>query len=634
LQQKEYPIITIFVIKNSRRGVPVQHHIRRFEKACYSLFYKNMKNYISLLVTATAIGVHLLFQYSPSHAFNIISQTTCARKTTICYGKTRKARREQQVDRSRPKQFFDALDDANDKKKERKVNESADPDAATASADDRRRAATAEAAQERMDRRPDVSTMIVDEETGIEVVAQGKSVMDVVTRKAVQLSSLGPQYRLAQMFPGVPPEISDKYRVKEWRNVKVSELVEGLRQASMVALPDGTRDIPPHPSIANNAIDYVLANRHYLGPRMKRTLGRLTMRSASLGNIDETVVYQKLWKNFLTVENHISAPFRQIIMDAEGRVGPNFGNLDLKSYCTGQLYERVANYLVLKGMVAHWEKKVVDADYIEKTPMTKENYISVLARGDPKRLLPDPPILFSLRECTQVCAMAQKMTAEFVNTPELFDDFPPEVRFLEKALSIKGGTPMRQYMINQFCPAEGITPAALLEGLRRLMIQFENMQIDPYADITNIIERLANAMAVGTDDELDPYVIYLANKDRNGPGAFQTYTMNHEKLSLVRFLDSQYDRAGGVSISAPEMPAGFGNFFNFGGSPASSSASTTVKTTSAASTSEIDIYQVPKERAAGRPHNLNWLDAIKTSEEDKSNLKFGIVKPGKIIMEQ
>jgi hypothetical protein len=593
-------------------------------------------NHANLTFTAIVIGLQfLLFEHCPVDAFHVISHATNVRKSTICYGKTRKARREQQVERSRPKQFFDAIDDANDLKKEKKVDESSDPDAATTSAEDSRRAAVAEAAQERMDRRPDVSTMIVDEETGIEVVAQGKSVMDVVTRKSVQLSSLGPQYRLAQLFPGVPPEVSAIYRVKDWRNVEVPDMVEGLRQASMVTLPDGTRDIPPHPSISNKAIDYVLANRHYLGSKMKRTLGRLSMRSASLGKTEETKAYQKLWKNFLTVENHISAPFRQMIMDAEGRVGPNFGNLDLKSYCSGQLYERVANYIVLKGMVAHWEKKVVDADYIEKTPMTKENYVSVISRGDPKRLLPDPPILFTLRECTQVCAMAQKMTVEFVNTPELFDDFPPEIRFLENALSIKGGTPMRQYMINEFCPTEGITPAALLEGLRRLMVQLENMQIDPYADITNIIERLANAMAVGTDDERDPYAIYLANKDRNGPGAFQTYTMNHEKLSLVRFLDSQYDRTGGVSISAPEMPSvgGLGNLFNFGANSVTSSSSVPADKSMSASTSDEDIYRVPKERAAGRPHDLNWLDALKTSDEDKADMKFGNVKPGKIIME-
>lgn len=575
-----------------------------------------------------------------SFAFNVVHLKSATRlhniydalPKTLLTAKNRKARRVQQVEKSRPQQFFDAIEDAQDKKVVgtiSRVDDSKAPDAAVDSAEADRQT-RAKAAQERIEQRPAISTMMIDEETGIEVLAQGQNVMDVVTRKSVQLSPLGPQYRLAQMFPGVPPEIRTKFLV-DWKTVEVPDIVEGYRNAAMVNLPDGTRGIPLHPSVSNNAIDYVVANRHYLGLKMKKTLGRLVMRSASLGNMEESQDYNKLWKNYLTVENHISAPFRQILMDAEGRVGPQFGNLDLKSYCSGSLYERVGNYLVLKGMVAHWEKKVVDADYTERTPISKENYISVLSRGDPKRYLPDPPILFTVRECTQVCAMSQKMTTEFVKTPELFDDFPPEVKFLEQALSIKGGTPMRKFLINEFCPAEGITPEGLREGLRRLMVQLESMQVDPYADLTNVIERLSNAMAVGTDDERDPYMTYLVNKDPSGPGFFQTYTMNFDKLSRVRFLDNQYESAG--SGDAPEMPkvGGFGNLFNFGNEK-QPSISNQQQTESTSSEEGGGYYKVPKERAVGRPHNLGWLETLK-NRADQRDLRLGKVPAGKIIKE-
>jgi hypothetical protein len=355
--------------------------------------------------------------------------------TTTCLdAKSRKARRE--VERSRPKSFYDAIEDAQDKTpppREKKAPKESPPpptavaDTAAASAADQEtaeREARAAQARQRMDARPEVSTMIIDEETGVEMVAQGKSVMDVVTRKAVVLSRLGPDYRLAQFFPGVPPDVRAKYRWN-WQTVTVPEMVETLRQACVVPVGDGGMDIPTHPSVASKAIDFVLANRDYMSARMKRTLGRLSMRSMYLNNKVEARMYRKLWKHFLTLENHISAPFRQMIMDAEGRVGPNFGNLDVKSYCNGELYERCANYLVLKGMVAHWEKKVVDAEYTERVPQTKDNYITVLSRGDPKRYLPDPPILFTLRECAQVAGMAQQMTKAFVESPELFDDLPP-----------------------------------------------------------------------------------------------------------------------------------------------------------------------------------------------------------------
>lgn len=464
-------------------------------------------------------------------------------------GTNRKARRQQQAEqktgKSRPKQFYDAMEDAQDQKKQEQkgmVQKDKPPDE-----DSKGREARAQEARLRMDERPELSTMFVDEETGIELIQQGKAVMDVVTRKAVKLSELGPEYRLAQMFPGVPPEIRGKYRF-QWNSVTVPEMVEHLREACSVTLPDGSRGIPPHPSVANKAIDFVLANRDLLGYRMKRTLGRLQMHNMWKRNLNDATEYQKLWRNFMTLENHISAPFRQMILDAEGRIGPNFGNLDLKSYANGHVYERCANYLVLKGMVAHWEKKVRDAEYVERTPQGRDNFMTVLATGDPKRYLPDPPILYTLRECTQVCVMAQQMTKAFCETPELFDDLPPELHFLERALSITGGTALRKFVIDEFCPSEEITPEALREGMRRLDQQLDNMQIDPYGDLKNILDKLCKAMAVGTDDERNPYDEYLANKDPNGPGYFQSYTFDHERLSLVRFLDSQYPSAGQQSV--------------------------------------------------------------------------------------
>lgn len=564
-------------------------------------------------------------------------------KSSLFLAKARKAQNTKKVERSRPQNFFDAIADAKDEKATSTIatpvpkkapSSSNDNDKALSTTElqqEKEREARAAAARQRMDRRPEVSTMIVDEETGMEVVAQGKAVMDVVTRKAVQLSSLGPQVRLAQMFPGVPQEIRDKYRF-DWRTITVPEMIEGLKAAASVKLEDGSRGIPPHPSVANAALDFVIANRDFLGQRMKKTLGRVTMRSASLGNADEAKELQKLWKNFLTIENHISAPFRQMMLDAEGRVGPNFGNLDIATFCKGDVYERCANFLVLKGMVAHWEKKLVDADYTERTIQTKENYVSVMARGDPRRFLPDPPILFTLKECTQVCAMSQQMTKAFVETPSLFDDLPPEVRFIEDALKIEGGTALRKFVVEDFCPKENITPEGLREGLRRLICQLENMQVDPYADLTNLLERLSKAMAVGTDDERIPYETYLANKDPNGPGKFQTYTFNHEKLSLVRFLDSQYESAGSSDVSSPSDSQMGGLENLFGGFLKNNAAGSAPLRTNPVE--EVgDFYTVPKERAAGRPHNLGWLDLLNDSENSGTDLRLGKVPPGRIIME-
>jgi hypothetical protein len=491
-----------------------------------------------------------LSQHESVSAFHMPGRASSAvSSSTALLAKSRKAKRMQQVEkqaRGRSQQFYEAIEDAAGNKKEDK-KEGGPPRPPDDDPDEARRAATMADAQDRMEARPELSTMMVDEETGIEVIQQGQSVLDVVTRKAVKLSDLGPEYRLAQMFPGVPPDVGEKYRL-DFNTVEVPEMVEKLREACSTKLDDGTQGIPPHPSVSNTGIDFVLANRDLMGDRMKDTLGRLTMRAASENKEEESKEMKKLWMNFLTIENHISAPFRQILQDAEGRVGPNFGNLELMKYCNGDLYERVGNYLVLKGMVAHWEKKVVDANYLETTEQTEENFVSYLNAGDPRRYLPDPPILFTLKECTQVCAMAQKMCQLFVETEELYADFPPEVVFLEDALKVKGGTALRKYMIDEFCPARGITPEGLREGMRRFYQQLANMQIDPYGDLTKKVGDLYRAMAVGTDEERDPFVSYELSIKPGQPGFFQTYTFDHNKKSLVRFLDNQYPSSRNVDL--------------------------------------------------------------------------------------
>lgn len=470
--------------------------------------------------------------------------------------------------------------------------------------------------QEVVDDRPEVTTVIVDEATGIERIAQGKAVMDVVTRKAVKLSDLGPQYRLAQMFPGVPPDIREKHRFTTYYDPKMKEtqvekMIQLLEEACMAEKDEnGKPKLPLHPTLSNNGIDFVLANRDLLTNKMKKTLGRIKMKYQSMGKLDEAKHYRDLWKHFLTLEDHISAPFRQMMLDAESKVGPNFGNLDLKSYVGKETYERAASYLVLKGMVAHWEKKVQDAEYFENTPQTKSNFITLLSTGDPKRYLPDPPIIFRYNEVLRVASMAQQMVAVFVNDTALFDDLPVEVRFIESALRIKGGTALRKFVVEDFCPAEEITPAALREGLRRLDAQLENMQIDPYGDIKNTVGKLCEAMAVGTDEEYDPYAPYLYNFDTNGPGYFQTYTFDHDRNSLVRFLDNAKNIEAGTMGNTDDIFAQLTGeakmMFGFGGNKNKEEDKSKI--------TKGDVYIPPAKRSLGRPHMTGWLDWL---DEDK-----------------
>lgn len=483
-----------------------------------------------LIVTFT-VTLCLITRTSTVHAFGFssslttrttLSSSSSSSVVVLSMGMSRKARRQMQQEQKtkvgRDKKFRDALDDDDDDASDK---------------DEARRNEVGEEINRRMDQRPAVSNLYVDEETGMEIIQQGRYVMDVITRKAISLHP-NPDMRLAQMFPGIPMEIRKEHRY-DWATVQVPDMIQRLQEAC--SLKDG--ELPPAPSVTNRGIDFVLTNRDLLGHAMSKTLGKLMMRAAWKEDKVAMKMYRNLLRNFLTIENYISAPFRQIIMDSELAIGPNFGNLDLTKFIGMNLYERSAAYLVLKGMQCTWEKKVRDAEVIENTPQTMDNYYTILATGDPRRYHPEPEVIWELKECARVCAMCIEMVKTFVNDEKMFNDLPVELRFLESALTIQGGAALRTFITDDFCPREGITPAALREGMRRLLQQLDSMYLDPYADIRNVVNKLQRAMSVGTEDERNPYEPYLQSMSVDSPAYFQTYTFNHNPMSLVRFLDSK-----------------------------------------------------------------------------------------------
>ena len=458
--------------------------------------YFKMKTSVAAPPAALSWALCILLLAVDTESFHFALPRTPAASlsghTILHMGMNRKARRQEQrrQTKNRQEEFYDAVKDA-DQMKDREVSS---PIGTVSGETLERTAFEEEFSGERVsselggegesvvsgasvadavpntDQRPDVSEVIVDEDTGILRVVQGENVKDVVTGKAVKLSNSGGEYRLAQMFPDVSPEKREKYRF-DWKTATVPQMFEEL---SNVLEVDGK--VLPHPQVSGESVDFVLANRDYLGSRMSRCLGRLKLRTQSQFQKEKSLKLRHLWKKFLTIENHISAPFRQMVLDAEKKIGPNFGNLDLKSYCSGDVNERTACYLVLEGMVAHWEKKVKDAEYVESTPETTSNFLEILLVGDPRRYLPDPPIIYRLNECLSVCLMARNMTQAFVSDEDLYDDLPCEVRFVDKALKIKSGTELRRFVVEEFCPREQVTPERLREGVRRLHQQMHNLQ--------------------------------------------------------------------------------------------------------------------------------------------------------------
>ena len=119
---------------------------------------------------------------------------------------------------SRPNNFYDAMEDGKKSDEDKSKREDV--------------VSAASVTDVQGDTRPQVSTIVLDEATGIERIQQGQFVMDVATRKAVQLSDLGPMYRLAQMFPGVPPEIREMHRMDK-NTIEVPDMIDRFRKVSI-----------------------------------------------------------------------------------------------------------------------------------------------------------------------------------------------------------------------------------------------------------------------------------------------------------------------------------------------------------------------------------------------------------------
>jgi len=497
-----------------------------------------------------------------------------------------------------------------------------------------------EAMLRRMEERPDISTRVIDEVTGFPVIRQGKKVMDVIHRRAIKMEK-DPDLRLEQMFPTLDKEIYDKNRL-HWPTTTGPDMIAKLRAVSEI---DGK--LPVQPNVSKKAIDFVMANREVLGWRMKLTITRLSMKCAYEGKLDEMRSYQALGTHFRIIDDYISAPFRQMIMNAEIKVGPNFGNLNVAAYSGTELVDRAATYVVLKGMQCHWEKRLRDAQYLEDNSkmVTRETQRMIDMLGDPRRHGDDDAI-WTVKDCSRICVVAQNMVKAFVESPDLYDDLPYELRFLEDALSIKGGVALRKYIIDEFCPKNKITPSDLRQAVGRLVEQFFCMYPDPYLDSYFVVEKLFRAMQRTTEDEHDPYAPYSEYK-KGSPGYFQTYTFNCIKGSLQfsmasdRFdlpqenFDDEPEALQDVVSKirddpGPEFRKYWRNFKkDFGFEPDRRGSSIIPYMED-----DLAKFVPPPELAIGREHNLTWWYDLNPAALNRTGcMLFGELPPGEIIYE-
>mmetsp|Transcript_5943 Transcript_5943/g.12434 ORF Transcript_5943/g.12434 Transcript_5943/m.12434 type:complete len:783 (-) Transcript_5943:71-2419(-) len=383
--------------------------------------------------------------------------------------------------------------------------------------------------------------IIIDEDTGMKSVQTGNAVMDVTTRRAVVLSPLGPQYRLAEMFPGVPPELRAQLRF-DLTARPLRELIDEFAEAVRAA--DGSYPPAGSDAITEDGMDYLLSNRDQLGERMKLALTALKLRAQSKVDLEGARRWRDVRQQLIVLELKASAPFRQSCLSAEQTIGPRFGDLDVAAYCGGHVYERAGSWVVLKGLVALWEKRARDQRWREENPLTHDNAVEWMLMGDPRILLPKAeqgaggaPPFYPADDCDKIASMCRRMINEFVTNADLFDDLPTELRFLERASVIPSGTMLRKFTQQEFCPEEGVTLEALAEGIQRLEVSLEGMLAENYNPLLKVISGVRRAIVVGTPMELDLYSDYIDNNHNpDSPGFFEIYHEDPMKGSMMEYL--------------------------------------------------------------------------------------------------
>ncbi|GMH73926.1 hypothetical protein TrST_g6629 [Triparma strigata] len=399
------------------------------------------------------------------------------------------------------------------------------------------------------------SKVLVDEDTGLRMISEGRAVMDITTSRPVILSKLGPEYRLAEFSPSTPPDVREVHRVG--KGMSVNDIISTFA----ATLPSDTS--PTNKEICSpSALDFVLSNRDLLGPKFKKTLTRLKLKSQSLDNISAAKEYRSIRNAYLILENKISSPFRQIVLEREVKIGPNFSNLDLKSYVGRHGYEINGSWIVLQAMRLTWEKKTRDSQYYSTTSRTKKNEMIWLSTGDPNRFNVDSDRKFyDYDDTVRMCSWAQKMSTTFSSEPDLWKALLPEFRFVDVAMGIESGTEVRSKMY-EFCEGEGIEVEDLKEGVMRLAVQLDNMQPDPYGKFARVVMDLRDAMFQGGEDPLERFDEYLYKKD--GEGWFETYSFEKEDMSMLRFLENEVDvKEGGLGpMDEVLRQFGFGGIVN------------------------------------------------------------------------
>jgi len=370
-------------------------------------------------------------------------------------------------------------------------------------------------------------------------VAAGRRVLDPVSKMPVYLPQ-EEDTRMALCFPRGAKALRESARLS-WSSATTYEEVRAGLLAACKAGNETMRD-------------FVLANYDHLGVDVALLLTGLRMNALFRKSKGEAAELTEARDLFLKAEQILGTPFRQIMKEAELRVGASVNDFKAleKMASTLPASEASASWLLIKAAVATWEDKFVfDQRRLARLQAAETQDLDKVREAETE-----------VQKTAANMDVWQRMAQAYTSSEAALAKLRPEMRFLDKAFNLASPQEVRDYAAKDFAGSDaagGLSEADLRERVRQLRVLLQRLSATNYGALLFKVEELSQVLAAGTPDEVN----YYAAAREAGACFFETYEMPENELSALRNWESE--RTSGVEkrdskatspLEKPKRPEG------------------------------------------------------------------------------
>jgi len=280
--------------------------------------------------------------------------------------------------------------------------------------------------------------------------------------------------------------------------------------------------------------EFVVANHDHLGYRGALLLTGLKMNAQYRKDKAAQEKYDALRRSFVLADQSVTVPLRQLVREAEGRLGPIAAAQDPKQFkALTSLSASEVNglWVLIKAAVATWSDKVMFAnEKINKLQKSAErtNDMEVKQQETDR-----DGALGSLQVWSQ-------LSDAFMEDKGFTDKLRPELKFIDTAAKLETETEVRKFAAQTFCPEAGMSVEDLREDVRYFRNSVQRLSPQNYGGLADLVTGLAEVLCAGAPDEVDIYTKAVKAKATY----FETYDLPgssklHELETIARSREDE-----------------------------------------------------------------------------------------------